>query len=191
MTQFVKEPTHISGNTLDLVLTRTSDNLVHSIQVGSQFSDHFAVHCKLNLQKPGYAKNLVSYRRLKAIINRTDFECDIENSELITSPKPDLTGLIKQYNETLYALLNKHAPIKSRSVTLGSRNPLYNEEITDAKFIKHNGFLVNTLIHKAKCSYYKDKTENLQTQRNCLRLKNRFSTKKENQNYLLISLIKI
>ena len=101
MTQFVKEPTHISGNTLDFVLTRTSDNLVHSIQVGSQFSDHFAVHCKLNLQKPGYAKNLVTYRKLKAI-NRTDFECDIENSELITSPKPDLTGLINQYNETLH-----------------------------------------------------------------------------------------
>ena len=100
MTQFVKEPNHISGNTLDLVLTRTSDNLVHSIQVGCQFSDHFAVHCKLNLQKPGYAKNLVTYRKLKAI-NRIDFECDTGNSELITSPKPDLTGLINQYNETL------------------------------------------------------------------------------------------
>ena len=163
-----------------MVLTRTSDNLVHSIQVGSHFSDHFAVHCKLNLQKPGYAKNLVTYRKLKAI-NCTDFECDIENSELITSPKPDLiTGLINQYNETLRALLNKHAPMKSRSVTLRPRNPWYNEEITDAKrkrkrlesswrktklqvdrdLYKAQWLLVNTLIHKANCSYYKDKIEN-------------------------------
>ena len=70
--------------------------------------------------------------------------------------------------------------MKSRSVTLRPRNPWYNEEITDAKrkrkrlerrwrksklqvdrdLYKAQRLLVNTLIHKAKCSYYKDKIEN-------------------------------
>ena len=112
MTQFIKEPTHISGHTLDLVVTRSSDNLIHSVEVGTFFSDHNAVHCKLKLNKPAYAKNQVAYRKLKKI-DHADFNRDIRDSDLITNPKSDLPGLIDQYNETLTTILENHAPLKS------------------------------------------------------------------------------
>ncbi|XP_072033093.1 uncharacterized protein [Amphiura filiformis] len=178
-TQFVKEPTHVSGHTLDWAVTRSTDDLIQSVRVGTLFSDHFAVHCKLNLNKPGYAKNQTTYRKLK-MINHVDFDCDIRNSELITNPKTDLSGLINQYNEILCSILEKHAPLKSRTVTLRPRNPWYNDEIADAKkkrkrlerrwrksklqidrdLFKAQRLLVNTLINKAKSSYYRDQIVN-------------------------------
>ena len=38
--QYAKGPTHVSGNTLDLVLARPNDNLIKSCVVGVRLSDH-------------------------------------------------------------------------------------------------------------------------------------------------------
>ena len=179
MIQFIKEPTHISGHTLDLVVTRSSDDLIHSVEVGTFFSDHNAVHCKLKLMKPSHPKNQVTYRKLK-MIDHAHFTRDIRESNLITNPKSDLSGLIDQYNETLRTILEKHAPLKSKTVTLRPSNPWYNENITEAKkkrkrlerrwrktrlqidrdLFKAQRDLANSLINKAKSSYYKDKIVN-------------------------------
>ena len=42
MEQHADGPTHIRGHTLDLVISRATDNLVQSCEVGSFVSDHNA-----------------------------------------------------------------------------------------------------------------------------------------------------
>ncbi len=174
LTQFIDKPTHVSGNTLDLVLTRSSDDLINSVDIDGLFSDHNS-RCKLNVNKPEYTKNIVTYRKLKAI-NHEDFACDIMNSDLITKPHSDLPALIDQYNSTLSTVLDKHAPLKTRSFTQRPNNPWYNDEIAEAKrkrkrlerkwrktklqidrdLYKTQRLLVNSLISEAKSKYYQD-----------------------------------
>ena len=45
--QHVAAPTHIDGHTLDLVISRTSDDLVSSVCVGTHITDHSIVKCSL------------------------------------------------------------------------------------------------------------------------------------------------
>ena len=48
--QHVATPTHYRGQTLDLIITRSEDDLVDGIVVRDpSLSDHFAVHCTLKL----------------------------------------------------------------------------------------------------------------------------------------------
>ena len=64
MSQFVRTHTHnISGHILDLVIARPSDNLVDSVNVGSFLTDHAAIHCSLNLNKPLPTSKQISYRK--------------------------------------------------------------------------------------------------------------------------------
>lgn len=79
--QHVNVPTHISGNTLDLIMTRQSDSFIHTVPwADSLFSDHMPVFCSLALDKPSFTKSRISYRKLKSI--------DIENlkKDLLATP---------------------------------------------------------------------------------------------------------
>jgi hypothetical protein len=184
LTQFVKEPTHINGHILDLVITRSTDNLVESTKVDCFISDHKAVHCQLNLQKPEHAKKHTTYRKLKQI-NQKDFALDVSESDLIKNPKSDLSALIDQYNTTLNSLLDKHAPLKQRTVTIRPSNPWYTDEISEAKklrkrlerrwrktklvidrdLFKDQRLTVSRLISDAKSAYYRDQILNCNNQK--------------------------
>ena len=68
-TQLVSEPTNISGHMLDLVISRSDDNIVDSLTVLLLFCDHAVIHCKLALQKPRFSKKVTTYRKLKSVDN--------------------------------------------------------------------------------------------------------------------------
>lgn len=44
LTQNVRGPTHLDGHTLDLVISRPSDNVIADCAVSALIEDHFAVH---------------------------------------------------------------------------------------------------------------------------------------------------
>ena len=79
--QFVTKPTHISGNTLYLVISRSDDNLINSVSVPLLFSDHAAIHRKLALHKPRFSKKVITYRKWKSI-NKDNFAKDLQESVL-------------------------------------------------------------------------------------------------------------
>ena len=115
---YVNEPTH----TLDLIITRVEDELITRIEIkNSLLSDHLAVHCKLRLNKPQLDRTEIQYRKLKSI--------DMVNSKEHTA-HPDL---INKYEETLKVLLDTHAPMKLRIITLRPSASWYNESINEAK----------------------------------------------------------
>ena len=66
--QHVATPTHSRGHTLDLIITRSEDDLVDGIVVGDPpLPDHFAVHCTLKLSKPRAEQHEIRYRKLRSV----------------------------------------------------------------------------------------------------------------------------
>ena len=83
--QHVHLPTHIDGHTLDLVITRSSSNLITDLFVTKPFiSDHCAVHFKVTSTKPRFTTKTVQYRSWKSV-DLEEFKDDIKKSHLITS----------------------------------------------------------------------------------------------------------
>ena len=68
LSQFATQPTHFSGNTLDLLITSEPNNkYFNETQVGFQISDHAFVTCLMGFERPGPERNVVHFRNIKSI----------------------------------------------------------------------------------------------------------------------------
>jgi hypothetical protein len=72
----------------------------------------------------------VLYRQLKSIDCGAVKE-DIQALPLLTTPETSLDGLVAQYNDGLALLLDKHAPVKMKSIVLRPSAPWINDEIRE------------------------------------------------------------
>ena len=115
--QDVDQPTHRTGHTLDLVITRDTSGLLRSPSVISisgvgdfteaSSCDLYAVWCYLNIASPKTISKAVTYRSLRKIpIN--DFRADI--LRVVQCNSETAGALFEQYNGKLQALTNKYAP---------------------------------------------------------------------------------
>ena len=131
--QHLTEPTHVGGNILDLVITRdTPDNIIAGVSVDTLLSDHNIVQCNLLLVKPSRPRQKITYRKYAAI-NNVEFISDLEQSTLFTNPSDQIPGLSSQYNSTITGLIDKHAPLITRVITLRQRTPWFSEGLSEAK----------------------------------------------------------
>ena len=84
-------PTHTSGNTLDLLISRTFySNLIQDVRPGTFFSDHCLALLTINVSVLQLLRYKVSFRKTKAI-NITAFMEDLSASRLCQDP-PSETG---------------------------------------------------------------------------------------------------
>ena len=66
----------------------------------------------------------------------SDSSCtDIRSSSLYNSPSLDLSELCDQYDSVLSSILDKHAPLCKRVITIRPSAPWYSEEIKEQKVI--------------------------------------------------------
>ena len=131
--QHISEPTHVGGHTLDLVLTRSSDDIIQSVVVHPpDLSDHSPISMTLPFHKPVATKKTITYRKIKDI-SLEDFINDIASSQLCKSPPDDLDELVDMYNSTLSGVLDKHAPVQTKQITVRETAKWYNDEIHTAK----------------------------------------------------------
>ena len=134
--QHISKPTHKLGNTLDLLITRCSENTIHGQPSIDHFiSDHAVIKCKLTFKKPPPPKSKIMFRKLKSI-DLTAFQSDIESSNLSENSSSNATDLVLRYNNTLSEILDKHAPLRSKVVRLREARPWYSEEIAQEKSIR-------------------------------------------------------
>jgi hypothetical protein len=175
-TQHVIGPTHIENHTLDLVFCQTDDSVISSVHIGSLISDHNIIFCDLNIKKPPLPKKTLAVRKLKAI-NHSNINSDIASSELlkaIDTPPEDAHNI---YDRTLRNILDKHAPVKSITVSMRPVTYWMNDNILKEKRLRrkcegtwrrthlevHRQIFieqrrkVNTMIQSAKISHYRDK----------------------------------
>jgi hypothetical protein len=127
--QHVSVPTHTLGNTIDLLLTRSSDCGINNIRViDQQLSDHFVVHFSLAITRQPRPTKIVSTRSYKKI-DLDALKSDIRNSRLSTTTSTDPDELAHEYNEAISSLLDQHAPLKTRTVVIRPLAPWYDEEV--------------------------------------------------------------
>ena len=91
------------------------------------------IRCNLDFCKHIAQDQMLSFRRL-SVIDMYKFSSDLEESALIRSPlNDDLSLVIDQFNSTLQSMIDNHAPIIRRSVTLRPYAPWFTDEIKVAK----------------------------------------------------------
>lgn len=181
LVQNVSSTTHVHGHTLDLVITRSDEQIVSDFIISNpHISDHLAVQCKLLLTKPRPTKTFVSSRNLRSV-DLDDFSRDLENSDLFKSyHHMDVSALIDSYNNTVSLLLNTHAPLKQRSILVRPCTPWFTPDILKAKRkrrklerkwrtsksdLNHQQYteqcrIVNELVRDAKENYFSSFIEN-------------------------------
>lgn len=124
--QFVSDCTHLGGHTLDLVISDPRDPLVSRVEVGSLFSDHYAVDCWLHMKRPPLPIVRKQFRLVKSIVVE-DFSAELSNLPLFTSPAPCLADRLEQY-ESIAATFEKFAPLQTRSVVLRPEAPWFSSK---------------------------------------------------------------
>lgn len=121
--QHIDFPTHISGNTLDLLISRTLDSsIIQDVRPGNYLSDHCFTFLAINFSMPQLRRMKVSFRKVKAI-DTTAFMDDLSASELCLDPPPKPAKLVDCYNSTLARILDRHAPLKTKTVTVRPQMP--------------------------------------------------------------------
>ncbi len=110
LSQLVSASTHQSGHTLDLVITRSGDTLVSSIDIfNPAISDHEAIFVNLTVDKPEPVNKCIRYRCLKKI-NFSKFCDDLGISSICTAKMVNVNDLSSLYNRELENILDDHAP---------------------------------------------------------------------------------
>ena len=86
--------THELGHTLDLIITRTSDNIIAACpSIGELFSDHFPVSCQIRSDRLQANVTHVQFRKMKSI-DPNQFSEAIPSSQLHHDPPIDLDSLV-------------------------------------------------------------------------------------------------
>ena len=130
--QHVKDSTRKSGHILDLVITRSGDQLVRNARVSDPvISDHCAVRWETScLKKPGFERKSVCFRKLRSI----DRDQDLRDSSLMNHQDfRDVSALSDCYDNTLRSLLNQYSPVKKRIITIRPAAPWYSDNIKQEK----------------------------------------------------------
>ena len=120
--QHVRGPTHIHGHTLDLVVTRLTENIILDTPKAHRYlSDHAAVPCKLTSFKLLITVKEVKYRRTKSV-DISALSRDLGESSLcrdvLSNSHPDilsacdLDSLVYNYDTTLSGVIDHMRHLK-------------------------------------------------------------------------------
>ena len=144
--QHITEPTHRSGHCLDLLITRDENSLISDVNIHPGLSDHCAIMSTFHLDKPPSPTVSITSRRLKGI-DIDVFRQDVASAlSQINIENTDLNSCVDKYQSILGGLLDKHAPLRTRTVKAPTNSPWFNEEICTARRIRRK------LERKWRCS---------------------------------------
>ena len=126
-------PTHESGHTLDLIITRNNDELLLTKPRGGYFiSDHCFVSTRLDIPRPDLQVKTVSFRSIKDM-DMTEFRTDLEVICQNLIEIDDVSTLAKEYNSQLLECLDKHAPVMTKSFIERPKMAYFDRSLKEAK----------------------------------------------------------
>ena len=110
--QWVTGPTHTSGHTLDLIITRNQCNLIKDVMVHTPLiSDHYAIFMQLLLHKPQFPRKTIRYRKLRPI-DYAEFNDTIMSLCLFDESRLELDSLFDLYHWVFKSTLDIFMPPK-------------------------------------------------------------------------------
>ena len=128
LVQHVNFSKHVSGHWLDLIITRSSNDIMVMSPKPSLFlSDHCFIECSLAIPSAAVEEKQVSFRRWKKV-DLTALQKDI--AALNDLPVPDL---VENYDLLMQAVADKHAPIQNKLVIIRPRVPWYSDDLRRMK----------------------------------------------------------
>ena len=139
--QHISGPTHVRGNTLDLIFIQLSNSFnITNTTLHGYISDHCMVSVDINIKKQKYPKET------KKIRDRTKLTGPIL-AQNFTSPdfneNTTIDEAVSQLNTELLKALDATAPIKSIKFTNRPKHPWFNKFIREqksvVKIMKENG----------------------------------------------------
>ena len=128
--QHVQGPTHLSGNTIDLIMTRSSDSLANGASAYRLISDHFLVTTDLNIGQPPTGLRNSSFRKTRDI-DLEKIKSDIRTK--LNMHTNDLDSLTEHFHSTMESILDSHAPVQHRKSKAKPFQPWYDTEAHEAK----------------------------------------------------------
>ena len=133
--QHVQFPTHVHGHTLDLVLTVDDENLLFMKppMIGHRLSDHDTILIHVNLAKSEPVKKEILYRKLRQI-DIGKFRKDLLDLKLVTGKTSNID--VALYNSELSGLLDVHAPLRKKVMSVRELRPWYNNNIAQEKKLR-------------------------------------------------------
>ena len=174
--QMVSFSTHINGHSLDLVVLRNSEPLgpVENIETfDPALSDHLAVKFKIPITKQPFKRKMIKYRNFKSLDSQS-LATSISESRICADIYANLPDVVNGYFDSLTAVIDQVAPIKTRLITIRPKAPWYTIDIDNEKKCcrryerkwrrtkdptDRNNYLekckhVNQMIHESKSNFY-------------------------------------
>ena len=171
--QHIIDPTHSKGNNLDLVITRNSQNKIHT-NVGPIITVHNIINIYLNLIKPKQIIKYITYRKLHNI-DILEYSNDLHKLTIVDYDNTDATA--KHIQEHFTTILDTNAPFKTSKVHLRSTNAWCNNELSVLHIIIRKKELIlrknKNIINYNDYMYHRKKyfKEIKITKQNCFRKK--------------------
>ncbi|KAJ8018316.1 hypothetical protein HOLleu_43758 [Holothuria leucospilota] len=149
------------GHTLDLVISRKAESLVSNVSVlTGQPPDHKPVKCQLNISRPPPVKVEICSRKLRGI-DVVKLKKDIDELSLSMGTVSDV---VDRYDSGLRRLLDIHAPLKKRLLTLQPLSPWFCDELHkvkqqrrrwERKMVK-SGLMIDKQLYYDHCKLYRE-----------------------------------
>ena len=131
---YVSDPTHIHGHTLDLILAYRTSNVINYVEVmpiDNTISDHALVLCELKVaNSPAYEKS-ITFRNYRNICH-VDVDNEIQQ-HLVADPLLNSESLVAYYNNFFLTLRDRHCPLINKSIIVREDGPWYNRDIALAR----------------------------------------------------------
>jgi exonuclease III len=137
LTQHVHFPTHNLGHTLDLLITRSTSNIISSTDWTIPFiSDHYAIHSTVSVPFQHRPSRITKLVRCFRSVDTSAFSNDVLSSDLYSSSPTSLESYLHTFNSVLSSLIDKHAPLKSVSCPSKNKKPFITPDIRAQKTIR-------------------------------------------------------
>ena len=133
LVNYITFPTHQAGHILDLVITWNNQEMeLRSIKPGYFLFDHCFVCVEIVIARPDVQNKILSYRKIKSI-DKPSFAIDLESICQDLLWIDDLNELTAQYNCRLLSLLDKHAPVTTKILSVHPMVPWLSPTINNLK----------------------------------------------------------
>ena len=137
MVLHVREPTHRKGHTLDVLMTRSTDeHLVRNVTITDMgLSDQFAVNFNINIVQRRSDLMKIRYRKTRAI-DTVFFRRHIPLFSSNDLDALNVEELVDQYDNLLVSLVDTHAPMLEKQIRLRQDTVWYTDDLQVEKRTK-------------------------------------------------------
>ena len=152
--QHVKEPTHVKGHTLDIIMSENRNDYLQGMNIKeTDVSDHFLIDFYVKEDMKTYKTKLLNFRPTKKL-DLEHFSREVINRLGSLPLSNDIPTKVKNYNETLKQLVDEMAPVKCKQVKIVPNSPWFDEEYSNIRKLRRKAekkYRKTGLIADKKC----------------------------------------